>query len=498
MRLLPLPMPVKLPFSGVFVASAVTLACCAGLLTLLKSVLRSECSVPGGSNLCPVAIACVVAAALCLVASAAYFGKSQAWVWTQAAAMCSKWQPVYFVIVSVQRLILDVIATNVKKVSAGSGHTCSCSETDNVVHAVSLMWSCAVLMAALATMCGDTEAQLPPALRRCAYGVLALVLLLDAIGSVVWGNLLASNASFYLTHNFSVLLGNQLTSSIASQVVLALHFLYVSCRSVRGRGWAYASLRFELDECGKSMFLTTVPVTTSSHKDSGAMTPMLAASAPAEPKHSGAARWNAISRLRRRWLQFQQRQVLLCRVFVVPCVAMRGAGEGDEPVFALARPAFDLRWLRPLQRIADAHPRYYAGFGFFCLAIPAIACAIFLKGLAQGMSNLVLDFSMCIMFLGFLSCKRYGIDRVAARHIALSFRFVIFVTLFAAEFVLNIREVYTIELHPTNVVASIFAKLMLCLSILLDCSPHLLPSVQIFISVRACTHAMLRLRELVC
>jgi len=246
------------------------------------------------------------------------------------------------------------------------------------------MWSCAVLMAALSAMCGDREAQLSPALRRCAYGLLALVLLLDAIGSVVWGNPLASDASFSVTANFSVLLDNQLTSSIASQVVIALHFVYVSCRSGRGRGWAYASLRFELDECGKSMLMSMpmVPTMTGSRKESGATasaaTPMLAsdASARAELQPAGAARWKALSRLRQRWLQFQQRQVSRCRVFVVPCVAMRGAGGGGEAVFVLARPAFDLRLLRPLQRLADAHPRLYIGFGFFFLAVPSIVCAI--------------------------------------------------------------------------------------------------------------------------
>ncbi len=69
---------------------------------------------------------------------------------------------------------------------------------------------------------------------ECAYGVLVLVLILDAIGSVVWGNPLAGDASFSVTKSFSILLDNQLTSSIASQAVLALHFVYVSCRLGRG------------------------------------------------------------------------------------------------------------------------------------------------------------------------------------------------------------------------------------------------------------------------
>ena len=484
-------MPLTLPFRAVF---AVALSCCACLLALLKSVLRAECPAPGGSSHRPVVTVCVVASALCLVASAAHLVKSRAW--TQAAALCSKWQPVYFVIVSVQRLVLTAIVAYA--VVTGSGRASSCSlesEYENAVHAVSLMWSCAVLMAALSAMCGDREAQLPPALRRCAYGVLALVLLLDAIGSVVWGNPLASDVSFSVTQNFSVLLDNQLTSSIASQVVLALHFVYVSCRSGRGRGWAYASLRFELDECGKSMLMSMpmVATMTGSGMESGAATPMLAsdASARAELQPAGAARWKALSRLRQRWLQFQQRQVSRCRVFVVPCVAMRGAGGGGEAVFALARPAFDLRLLGPLQWLADAHPRLYIGFMFFFLAVPSIVCAIVfsVQSQARGISTFVLCSMLWIMQLGFLSSKRYGLDRVAVKHVALSFRFAIFVTLLATDVALSSRQVYTIDQHPLIVVAIAFASLFFCLCILLDCSPHLSPWVQIFISVNACNVA---------
>jgi hypothetical protein len=492
-------MPLTLPFRAVFAVFAVALSCCACLLALLKSVLRAECPAPGGSSHRPVVAVCVVAAALCLVASAAHLVKSRAW--TQAAALCSKWQPVYFVIVSVQRLVLTAIVAYA--VVTGSGRAGSCSlesEYENAVHAVSLMWSCAVLMAALSAMCGDREEQLPPALRRCAFGVVALVLLLDAIGSVVWGNPLASDVSFSVTQSFSILLDHQLTSSIASQVVIALHFVYVSCRSGRGRGWAYASLRFELDECGRSMLMSMpmVATMTGSGMESGASvsaaTPMLAsdASAHAELQPAGAARWKALSRLRQRWLQFQQRQVSRCRVFVVPCVVMRGAGGGGEAMFGLERPAFDLRWLRPLQRLADAHPRLYIGFMFFFLAVPGFVCSTIVfsaQSQARGISTFVFISMLCIMKLGFLSSKRYGLDRVAVKHVALSFRFAIFVTLLATDVALSIRDVYTIDKHPLLVVALAFSSLFFCLCILLDCSPHLPPWVQIFISVNACNVA---------
>jgi hypothetical protein len=442
-------MPLTLPFRAVFAVFAVALSCCACVLALLKSVLRAECPAPGGSSHHPVVISCMAAAALSFLASAAHLVKSR--VWSQAAVMCSKWQPVYFVIVSVQRLVLTAIVAYAVVMGSGRAGSCSLqSEYENAVHAVSLMWSCAVLMAALSTMCGDREAQLPPALRRCAYGVLVLVLILDAIGSVVWGNPLAGDLSFSVTKSFSILLDNQLTSSIASQAVLALHFVYVSCRSGRGRGWAYASLRFELDECGKSMLMSMsmAPRFTGSGMESGAAasaaTPMLAsdASARAELQHAGAARWNALSRLQQRWLQFQQRQVSRCRVFVVPCVAMRGAGGSGEAVFALGRPAFDLRLLGPLQQLPDAHPRLYIGFMFFFLAVPSIVCTIVfsVQSQARGISTFVLGFMLCIMAFGYLSSKRYGLERVAVKHVALSFRFAIFVTLLATDVALSVRE----------------------------------------------------------
>jgi hypothetical protein len=241
------------------------------------------------------------------------------------------------------------------------------------------------------------------------------------------------------------------------------------------------------------MLMPMVPATTSFGEENGPTvslaTPMLAsdASVRAQLQPAGAARWNAFSRLRQRWLQFQQRQVSRCRVFVVPCVAMPSAGGGGEAAFVLARPAFDLRWLRPLQRLADAHPQLYSGFGFCFFGVPSVACSIFLttQNQARGISTSALNFFLCIMAFGFLSSKRYGLDRVAVRHIVLSFRFAIFGTLLATDFALNIIEVYTINVYIPNLVASAMTKMLFSLSMLLDCSPHLPPSVQIASSVRA-------------
>jgi hypothetical protein len=362
------------------------------------------------------------------------------------------------------------------------------------------MWTCVILTAAWLTMSCDLNAQLSPALRRCAYGLLAVVLLVDVIGSVVWGNPLASQFSIFIS-NINVLLDNQLTSCIASQVVIALHFVYVSCRSGRGRGWVYASLRFELDECGKTMAMPMVHTVTGSRMESGATasaaTPMLAsdASARAQLQHVGAARCSVLYRLRQRWLQFQQRQVTQCRVFVIPCVAIRGAGGGGEAGFALARPAFDFKLLVPLQRLADVHPRLYVVFFFSFLGLPSIVCSIIFKdgGPVRGICTLVLNFFMCIMAFGHLSSKKNGLDRVAVKHVALSFRFAILVTLLLSDLALSMYQVHEKnDLHPTDIVARAFAELFFCLCILSDCSPQLPPSVQFFISVIA--HIVTHLR----
>ena len=126
-------MPVTLPSRGVFVASAAAVACFACLLTLLKSVLRSECEGADGGGLRAVSTACMVAAAVSLVASFAHLLKSRALSWALAAAICSKWQPVYFAFVTVQRLVLTAMATYA--VSSDTSRTGPCSDYElSLIH----------------------------------------------------------------------------------------------------------------------------------------------------------------------------------------------------------------------------------------------------------------------------------------------------------------------------------------------------------------------------
>ena len=468
-----------LPMSSIrnlFIASAVPVTCFACLLTLLKSVLYTGCSGSGDSTIRPLTIACLAAAAMSVVAGAAQLFKSRAWSLTLAAAICSTWQPLYFVFLTLQMLTLKSIVTHAV-IQDTRGALGACSENDIAVHAISWTWFCTVTIASLAAILCDMDSALSPALRRCTYGFLTLILLLDGIGSVVWGNPLASDVTIsYANINFN--LSSQITSCIMSQLLVSAHFLYVSFRSRHGRGWAYASLRFGLDERGRSFSMPTLQPMTD-RRSSSAGVPMLAmgASGPSELRVAGSSTW---SRLRLRILQFQQRHVSRCRVFVIPCVVIRDAGGVGVDGFAVARPMFRLRWLAPLQRLADSHPRLFMVSGFLFLGVPCLACYIFLN---EGISTLVLNSAMCIMMFGFLSSRRYGLDRVAAKHVMMSFRFGIFVLLSAGQVALSVRRVYTLNRHITFVVANTLVNILYCLCILLDCSPHLPQSVQIFLSV---------------
>jgi hypothetical protein len=200
----------------------------------------------------------------------------------------------------------------------------------------------------------------------------------------------------------------------------------------------------------------------------------------------GAARASVFDGVRDWWRELQRRQVSRCRVFVIPCVRLGDGGGGGEGEFVLARPLFGLRWLAPLQRLADAHPRMYLCFTFFFLAVTSISSNFFLRSSAKGIYNLVLNFVTLMSCLGFLSSKRYNLDRVAVKHVLLSFRFLIIAFLLAIEIILSIRELFTSDKHITEVIAYALALLIFCLCILMDCSPNQPPSVQIFISVYVC------------
>jgi hypothetical protein len=205
----------------------------------------------------------------------------------------------------------------------------------------------------------------------------------------------------------------------------------------------------------------------------------------------GGLRSTAFSRARQRLLQFQIHLLSKCRVFVIPCVAVSGAGDAD---FALARPAFDVRLLRPLQRVADAHPKFYFNFMFFVLVIPSVICAVVLKAQIRGIPCFFLNSATSLCILGFISSRHYNVDRVAVRHVVLSFRFLTFVVLLSLWIALEARRASLVlsqgsasiyDTTPWAVAAVTMLALCFCLCLLLDCSPHLPAAIQIFITVRA-------------
>jgi hypothetical protein len=505
-----------------FLASAITVSCCVCLVTALKRAFRLECIDghdlgPSGSALLLTITSLLVAAVLAFAATLACLvrplSKSAAIV---AAAVCSKWQPVYFIVVSVQKVTLRAIVIAYACGSTIPRRTaCHVSaDFENQCLAATLVWDCAVLLAGVCVIYVDIDPHFTPVMRRCAQHGLALCLCVDAVGSYIWGNDFAGMVSVSVS-SFDFVLNSQMTSCITSQAVLGVYFAYVGWRSRYGRGWYYASLRFELDECGRASLsrpsaahitLTQVlnerlVTSSSSSFDQASAVTSKAAAAP-DGLYSEAgwglyseAGWGlcstVLSRARRPFLHLQQRLVSNCRVFAIPCVALNGRAAGGAE-FALARPAFDLRFLRPLQRIADAHPKFYWGFIFFGLVVPSFILAIALKPQIRDIPYLFLISAAFIFLLGFVSSRRYNLDRVAVKHVVFSFRFPIFVVLLSQWIALEARQAHLVlkkgpasnyDTTPWDVAARTIMALCFCLCLLFDCSPQLPVIIQTLVTV---------------
>jgi uncharacterized membrane protein YhaH (DUF805 family) len=209
----------------------------------------------------------------------------------------------------------------------------------------------------------------------------------------------------------------------------------------------------------------------------------------------GGLRSTAFSRARQRLLQFQSQQLSKCRVFVIPCVAVSGAGDAD---FALARPAFDLRLLRPLQRVADAHPKFYWSSMILFLGLPSFVLVMFIDSNIRGIPNVFFNSALVVFMLGFVSSRHYNVDRVAVRHVVLSFRYLTFVVLLLQWIALYARRAHLVlsqgsasiyDKTPWAVAAVVMLVLCFCLCLLFDCSPQLPAAIQTFTTVRACNVA---------
>jgi hypothetical protein len=459
----------------VFAASVATSMCCVLLQALVKALFRSDCN---QNVVQPTAFAGVVVAALSFSASAAFGCMSRPkGARAVAAAICSTWQPLYFILISVIRIILRAILIS-STVGKRNDNICPLDAVYvNQIDAAALLWDCSLLLTAASMITVDLRAVATPARRRLAYGFVAACVLVDAIGSCVWGNAMASKVSVSVA-SVHILLDSQITSSMASQVFIALHFLFSSCRSLNGRGWAYAPLRFELGNC--VVDLPHGQTLTERRVSATATTPMLGPEGGADASLY-AADVSALSRLRHRLLQFQKRHSSQCRVFVVPCVTHSVEG-GLCREMSMARPVFGLGCLRPLQWLADTYPKLYVGFMLCCVMLPALLC-VNLDG--TYISAFVLLFTFFTMLLAYLSSERHGLDRVAAMHVAMSFRFLTCVLLLAVWIALTI---HTLVHSPSDLsvfflCAQVLAALVFLQCALLDCSPQLHASAQLGLTV---------------
>jgi hypothetical protein len=450
----------------------------------------------------------LAAAALALAATAACLvkllsKKARALV----AAVCSKWQPLYFIVVSVEKVILRVIA-NPYVAGSTSKRDVSChlfADNANEFLAATFMWDSVILVTGLSAICADVDAEFTPAWRRFVQSLLALCLCADAVGSYVWGNEMAGLVSFSVS-GFEFLLDNQITSCITSQAVLALHFMFVGWRSRLGRGWFYASLRFELEQVDRGIFPRmnlcqlgpSLDDTCSASSSSATLENSESDGASVGLRSAAAVRSSSsvLSWARQRLLQFQQHHVSKSRVFMIPCVEVHVARGTAPAEFALARPLFELKCLRPLQHLAQAHPRSFFSFGFWFLGVPSIFLYSLLEPRIREIVIIILNSLILVAILAFISSRRYNLDKVAVGQLALSFRYAVFVVLLSQWIALDARRAYLVLNHlPSggygtsvlDVAAVSVLAVCFCICLLLDCSPNLPATVQFFVTVRGST-----------
>jgi hypothetical protein len=452
---------------------------------------------PSGSVLRPLAAALLTFSAVAFVLYSVFFvAKSDSRTkrgWTLLVLMCSKWQPLYFLIVSMERLVLSVVVLSLALDGMSHHHDLCSNSTDNFITAAELVWTCAIVVSGISTICCDLDADFTPFLRRCAYFFLASCLVADAMGSFLWGPS-ASHTHVSIGKRLNFIADNGMRLVVVSQAVIALHFLFVSYRSRNGRGWAYASLRFTLDECGTVMLqrpsgspnVRTLPAhcSTESARES-----MLGPESLSQNLSDGTSlKSGACFEMRRRFKTLQRKLVSQCRVFVIPCVKSDGAKEGAGPGVEIARPLFKMGCLKPLQRLADAHPMRYLCFGFFIAMLSLGSTIVFPSIHIQGIATLILNSFLLVMFLGFTSSSRYNFDRVAAKHVATSFRFATFIVLLAMFIALEARRAYLGIRSPLQTLAIAILCLFFCLCALIDCAPQFSAMFQIWVSVTTHSH----------
>ncbi len=414
-----------------------------------------------------------------------------------AAAICAKWQPAYFLLVSIEKIVFLALLIT-EKVAAGS---CGFSPYQRGhFFATELLVTVALLLFSLSAICCDYDSDCSPAMRRGTYSACVVCLVSDMACSFIWGYSTESTGDQLTLGPFRLHLTIQLTSCVTSQAVIMLHLLYVSCRSRGGRGWVYASLRFVLVKqrgtVGLSFFPMTRHISSSNHAF--------------EDVHAGEAsargRSNVFVRLRHRLLQFRRQRLHASRVFAIPCVESdgnlgtalltsglqqegRGGGlvssglqQGGGGGLQLSRPLFRIDGFFPgvMIRFADLHEKLYV-CAVFAVVVTNLVTSVLLP---SDTTLLVLNLAVFYCTLGFFACKRHNIDSAAAKHVAASFKFLCIVLLFLLFFALQLRLACLRKASPQIVCAVLVFALNILLVLLADCSPNLSTTAQSAISVR--------------
>ena len=477
-------------FHVALAACLITTVCCLLADVLLKITFRSDCfyngnAAPSDSAISPTAVSCLVCGALAFLANLAFLllkSRSNRG-FSLLRVLFSKWQPIYFIIVSMQRIIFSALSVR-DYINRDRLGTCILSfDVENQIFAAVFLWNIINVVMGVLVFCCDLDPSFTPTLRRCSYVFFAMCSMSDAIASYVWGNALATEDQISVG-TFQFVLGTQITSCISSQVVISLQLLYVSSRSQNGLGWKYSSLRFQLDTSGAAVQTSSTlraPLLADEQDFSAT-----AATAPySELRNRPDSSASLLLRLHQRWSSFQNLQLSRSGVFVIPCVRNRNLGVPDH-VLELARPLFRLSFLSPLHQLADAYPNWYI------LANASLMSGSFglsfLSYYGQGVEIVVamMNFAVFVFAIGYFSSKHHNLDRVAAKHVVLSFRFVFCVVLSLIWLFLFFRLAYlgAISFWIWAGILAIVPLLFLCL--LLDCSPKVSVFVQICISVRTC------------
>ena len=444
-------------FHWAFAASSITATCGACLLTLLKSAFHDEC-VDGSlgqseSTVHPTAVTSIVIGAVTVATNLAFLllksrsKRGRELIFT----ICSKWQPAYFLIVSLEKLILlALVIDNVVRNEHAS--PCSFSIRDEIqILAAACMLNLAILLLGMSVICCDLDDDFTPALKRFAYFLFVACFVLDAIGSYTWGNTLASRANLSFV-SLKFVLDNQITACITSQVVIALHFLFVSSRSKTGRAWAYAPLRFELALSTGSTDISLAKLGTPLIKS--ALNERSFSGVPAlvvvsqDLQNQPKAKPSMLLQMSQCWLQIQTRRISQCRVFAIPCATNHVDNASVDLELELERPLFHLKYLHYLSALAQAYPAFYicmfAMFGLF-----SFLCSTFFKSQEDaGIATLVLNCVTFVVGLGFFACKRHNLDRVAVKRVASSFRFTVCGLFLAMFFGFDVRLAYIGKKSP--------------------------------------------------